>query len=196
MRRILSPRTPEQTTRLARVNLSGRWENLGSDWSLSYRVDNSRTEVMDAQVVYVGENQGDYNQDGAYVGNEQGDYNFVMVGTDSLVATTGVEADLHWRQGFSFLGADRWYGAWSSLTMAAIEGRSTTEDVGGLLALRPGVLFDRETTVLGDVNFSEELNLLQHLRTGGSAGQVRLPAGSRPPVRRPSPKTASIASGS
>ncbi len=165
LRRILSPGQAEQTTRLARLDLSGQWDRTGSDWSLGYRVDNSRTEVLDRQVVFVGESQGDYNQDGDFVGNNLGDHDMVLAGTDSLVATTAVLADLNWRQDFKFLGGKRWYGAWNSLTVAAIEGRSTTDDIAGLLALDPAVLFDNETTVLGDLRFTEELTFLQHLKT-------------------------------
>jgi hypothetical protein len=165
MRRVLSPDLPEQTTRLGRVNLSGDWRESASTWSLGYRVDNSRTEVLDRQVVYVGESQGDYNQDGDFVGRGQGDYNMVLVGTDSLVATTAVVADVNWRQGFDFLASERWYASWNALTLAAVEGRSTTDDIGGLLRLDPSVLFAEESTVLGDFTFSEELTFLQHIPT-------------------------------
>ncbi|MEN8006431.1 MAG: hypothetical protein ABFS42_05415 [Candidatus Krumholzibacteriota bacterium] len=164
-RRILQPDQPEQTTRLARLNLSGDWDRIFSDWALGYRVDNSRTAVLDRQILFVGEGQGDYNQDGEFVGKGQGAYTVILAATDSLVATTSVRADLNWRQGFRFLGADRWYGAWSSLVLASVEGRSTTEDIGGLLALDPKVLFDPSTTVLGDLIYTHELTFLQNVRT-------------------------------
>ncbi len=164
MRRILAPGLPEQTTRLARITLSGAWQKTATTWSLGYKVENSRTEVLDRQVVFVGQGQGDYNQDGDYLGQGQGDHNMVLAGTDSLVATTAVLADLNWRQGFGFLGKDRWYGSWSVMTLAAVEGRSTTEDVGSLLALNRSSLFDGDHTVLGDVHLTEELQLLQHMQ--------------------------------
>jgi len=119
----------------------------------------------------VGEGVGDYNQDGEYVGAGQGDYTLVFAGTDSLVATTAIEADLHWRQGFKWLGADRWYGAWSSLALASIGSRSTTDEVGRLLALDPAVLFDPDHTVLADLTYTHELTLLQHLRTWDLRGK-------------------------
>ena len=165
LRRVTAPGAAEQTTRLGRLNLSADWPRAVSSWSLGYRLDNSRTEVLDRQVVFVGESQGDFNQDGDFVGQGQGDFNMVLVGTDSLVATTAVVADLNLRQGFAWLGADRWYGAWNALTLASVEARSTTDDVGGLLALDPGVIFADSTTVLGDFNFSEELTFLQHVPT-------------------------------
>jgi len=165
IRRILSPVTPEQTTRLARINLAGDWKATASTWSLGYKVDNSRTEVLDRQIVFVGENQGDYNQEGIFVGSGRGDYNVILAGTDSLVATTAVIADLNWRQGFSFLGEGRWYSSWNALTLAGVEGRSTTDDISGLLGLDPAVLFADSTTVLGDFHFSEELAFLQHVKT-------------------------------
>jgi hypothetical protein len=98
------------------------------------------------------------------VGPGQGDHDLALAATDSLVATTSVLADLQWRQGFDFLGKERWYGGWSFLTVAQAEGRNTTDDVGGLLTLDPDVLFDRETAVLGDVTWRQELALLEHLK--------------------------------
>lgn len=165
LRRVFQANRPEQNTRLARLQLSGNWAKTKSDWSLGYRVDNSRTEVFDRQVVFVGDRQGDYNLDGDYLGPGLGDFNVIMAGTDSLVATTRVQVDLQLRQGFGFLGADRWYGAWSSMTVGSIQGRSTTDEVGKLLVLDQSVLFDRENTVLADVIFSEELIFLQHMKT-------------------------------
>ncbi len=165
LREVKQPGGEDETTRLGRFNLAGRWARTATDWSLGYRVENSRAEVLDRQLVFVGEGQGDYNEDGAFVGEGQGDYTLALARTDSLVATTGVVADLNWRQGFRFLGDKKWYGAWTAMTLAAIESRSTTDDVGGLLALDPAVIFDKNTAVLGDLNFSEELIFLQHLRT-------------------------------
>ncbi|MBE0564706.1 MAG: hypothetical protein IH621_02010, partial [Krumholzibacteria bacterium] len=165
LRRTEQPDGTEESTRLARVDLAGIWARTASDWALGYRVDNSRSEVLTRQILFVGEGQGDYDADGDYLGPDQGDYDVALAGTDSLVATTGVRAELHWRQGFRFLGADRWYGAWSVQTTGSVEGRSTTDDVGGLLALRPEVLFDPERAVLADVSLGEEVALLQHLRT-------------------------------
>jgi hypothetical protein len=164
-RSILQPDLDDQTTRLARLDLSGDWEKIFSDWSIGYRVDNSRAAVLDRQVLFVGEGLGDYNQDGEFVGKGQGDYTVVLAATDSLVSTTSVRADLNWRQGFQFLGAKRWYGAWTSLSLVSVESRSTTDDIEGLLLLDPSVLFDSATTVLGDLIYTQELTFLQHVRT-------------------------------
>ena len=161
-RAVERPGGPGETTRLARIDLGGRWERTASDWSLGYRVDNSRTEVLDRQITFVGERQGDFDEDGRYVGDGLGAYDMVLAGTDSTVATTAVRGDLRWRQGFAFLGRNRWYGAWSTQAVASLEGRSTTDDVGGLLALDPAVVFDGRTAVLGDLNWTQELSLLEH----------------------------------
>ena len=160
--RSSGPDGPDETTRLARLDLAGRWDRTASDWSLGYRVDNSRTEVLDRQIVFVGESQGDFNEDGDFVGDDQGAYDVVLAGTDSLVATTAVRGDLRWRQGFAFLGARSWYGGWSTQTVASLEGRSTTDQVGRLLVLDPAVVFDNDAAVLGDLNFTQEISLLEH----------------------------------
>lgn len=161
-RRSEQPAGPVESTRLARLDLAGRWERTGSDWSLGYRVDNSRSEVLDRQIVFVGDQQGDFDEDGDYVGQDLGDYDVVLAGTDSLVATTAVRGDLRWRQSFAFLGRENWYGGWSTQTTASLEGRSTTDRIGRLLALDPAVIFDGRTAVLGDLNVAQEISLLEH----------------------------------
>ncbi len=162
LRRILRPDLPEQTTRLGQAVLAGKWARTLTDFSLGYRVDNSRTEVLDRQIVFVGDRQGDYDQDGQFLGQDLGAYDMVLAGTDSLVATTAVKADLNWRQGFGFLGRERWYGAWSVFTLASVEGRSTTDDISRLLALDPRLILADSTTVLGDVTMSQEWTFLQN----------------------------------
>ncbi|MFN2370560.1 MAG: hypothetical protein ABR506_05315 [Candidatus Krumholzibacteriia bacterium] len=172
LRRTERPRGATESTRLARLDLSGVWARTASDWSLGYRVDNSRAEVLTRQILFVGEGQGNYDADGDYLGPGQGDHDVALAGTDSLVATTAVRADLHWRQGFRFLGPERWYGAWTVTTTGGVEGRSTTDDVGGLLALRPRVLFDRDEAVLTDIVLAQEVAVLQHLRTIDLRGKL------------------------
>jgi hypothetical protein len=164
VREVRRPDGQDETTRLARVELVGAWADLGSDWSLGYSVDNSRTEVLARQVVYVGENQGRYDEQGNFVGDGRGDYDVILAGTDSLVATTAVRTDLSWRQDFAALGRDRLWGAWTSTTRLGVEARSRTDDIGGLLRLDPAVVFDPTATVLGRVDLSEEVALLRHLR--------------------------------
>lgn len=163
-RRTLRPDGTEESTRLGRLDLSGAWPRLQTDWSVGYRVDNSRARVLDRQIVYVGTRQGDYDQDGNYLGIDQGEYDVILAATDSLVATTAVQTDVRWRQGFGFLGKDRWTGAWTAVTHATVSGRSTTEQVGDLLTLQRATLFDRDHTVLTEVRFAEELILMQHLK--------------------------------
>lgn len=150
----------EQSARLAKVALAGAWPRLGSDWSLQYGIDNSRTEVLDRQVVFVGERQGDYDQGGGFVGRNLGDFNVIYAGTDSLVATTEVTGDLTWRQGLAWLGGPAAAGRWSLLTQAAARGRSRAADVGPLLRLAPDALFDPAQTVLGEVTLRQELSAL------------------------------------
>ncbi len=164
VREVRRPDAADETTRLGRLEVAGRWARLGSDWSLGYTVDNSRAEVLARQVVYVGEGQGRYDENGNFVGEGRGDYELLLAGTDSLIATTSVRADLNWRQDFGALGKDRLWGAWQSETRLGAEARSRTRDVGRLLRLDPGAIFDEQDAVLGRVDLSEELTLLRHLR--------------------------------
>lgn len=162
LRKVTRPGMADETARLGKLDLAGAWPSLGSDWSAGYGVDNSRAEVLQRQVVFVGEHQGNYNEVGEFVGIEQGAYNVVLAGTDSLVATTGVTADLSWRQDLRVVG--------NSVTRLGVQSRSRTDDVGGLLRLAPDALFDRASVVLAEFHASEELNLLR----GVQAWDLRL----------------------
>jgi hypothetical protein len=164
VRDVIVPGGADLTTRLAKVQLSGRWDRTGSDWGLIYGIDNSRTEVLDRQVVYIGERQGDYNQNGDFVGHQLGDFNVVTVGTDSLVATTEVTADFTWRQNFNFLGRDRIWGAWQTFTRVTARSRSRTDDVERLLRFAEDTIFDGDDTVLGELALRQEATLLRHLQ--------------------------------
>ncbi len=163
VRNVVVPGGADLTTRLAKLQLSGRWDRTGSDWGLTYGVDNSRTEVLDRQVVFVGQRQGDYNQNGDFVGHDLGDFNVVTVGTDSLVATTEVSADLTWRQDYAFLGRDTAWGSWQTFTRVTARSRSRTDDVGRLLRFAPDTIFDEDDSVLGEVTLRQEATFLRHL---------------------------------
>ncbi len=177
LRRVEVPDGPDLTTRLARIDLHGRWERTGSDWGLVYAVDSSRSEVLDRQILFVGLRQGDYDQSGAFVGYDLGDFDVVTVGTDSLIATTEVSADLSWRQDFAVLGKDRVWGAWQSVTRATVRGRSRTDDVGGLMRLAPARILDEQDTVLGEISLRQELWLLRHLRRWDLRGRFEFDEG-------------------
>jgi len=177
LRRVEVPDGQDLTTRLARVDLHGRWDRAGSDWGLVYAVDSSRSEVLDRQILFVGLRQGDYDQSGAFVGYDLGDFDVVTVGTDSLVATTEVSADLSWRQDFAMLGKDRLWGAWQSVTRATVRGRSRTDDVGGLMRLDPARILDEQDTVLGEVSLRQDLWLLRHLKRWDLRGRFEFDEG-------------------
>lgn len=164
LRTIVAPDLPDQTTRLAKATLNGNWLSLGSDWSLGYSVDNSRTQVLARRIIFVGQRQGDYDEVGNFVGRNNGDYTVAIAGTDSLVVTTTVKADLDWRQDFGFLGRDRIWGAWTSRTDVAVTASSRSDDINALLRLDPEVVFDEDEAVLGQVSLQEEIALLRHWR--------------------------------
>jgi hypothetical protein len=164
VREVRRPGGQDETTRLGRLEIAGSWPGLGSEWNLGYSLDNSRTEVLAREIVFVGTNEGRYDEAGNFVGDGRGDYDLILAGTDSLVATTAVRADLSWRQDFALLGAERLWGAWISQTQLGVEARSRTDDIGSLLLLRPSVVLDEDQAVLGRIDLTQEVTLLRHLR--------------------------------
>jgi hypothetical protein len=155
---VSGPADQIQTTRLGKLNLSGTWPRSGSEWSIIYGIDNSRAVVLDRQIVFVGQNQGDYDQAGNFVGHKQGDFNVLYAATDSLIATTEVNGDLTWRQDYSRLPWLSGRGRVATTTHLAARGRSRAEEVGPLLRFAPSALFEGEAAVLGEVNWQQELS--------------------------------------
>lgn len=150
----------DEDARLGRLRARRSAFSGAAELDLQYRVGSERSRVLGRQVVFVGFNQGDFDAEGNPVGPRQGDYNVVFTPTDSTVASTevGVEGQLDLR-----LPGAWWEGARSSTRLSLLE-QSTTDDVGALLRLDPGQLREPGTTLLGEQQLRQELQLLRDLQ--------------------------------
>jgi hypothetical protein len=117
--------------------------------------------MLERQIVFVGEQQGNFDAEGNAVGQRQGDYNVVYLPSDSLAAATDVELTGK----LDVTPPARVLGGVSSSTLFSIQERSTAGDVGDVMLLRPWVLRQPGTTLLGEERLREELVLLRGLRS-------------------------------
>lgn len=160
LRRAQLPSGDEERTRLGRLLLSRRPADAIVGADLEYRAGTDRTRVLERQIVFVGESQGNFDAEGNPVGQRQGDYNVVYLPSDSLAAATDVELTGK----LDVTPPVRLLGGVSSSTLLSIQERSTASDVGDVLRLRPWVLRQPGTTLLGEERLREELVLLRGLR--------------------------------
>ena len=151
----------KESTRLARIGLGFRPTDRLFGADLDYRAGNDRSRVIQRTTIFVGEGQGDYDQEGNRIGRNLGDYNVVFSPSDSLIAATDVElaakVDAEWRdaplvKGISFNG------------LYKVSERSRSEDVGGVLRLKPSLLRQPDTTIFGEEHVRGDFVLLRRVR--------------------------------
>ena len=151
----------DETTRLGRLGLGWRpaGRSIGAD--LEYRAGNDRSRVIQRKIVFVGERQGDYDQEGNRLGKNLGDYSVIFSAGDSLTAAVDVRLaskfDLQWLSaplvgGLSFNG------------QFTVEERSQSDDIRRVLTLDPGVLRNAATTIFGQQVVRADLTLLRRNR--------------------------------
>ncbi len=153
----------DESTRLGRIALGWRPLNsmIGAD--IDYRAGNDRSRVIERKIIFVGERQGDYDQEGNRLGRNLGDYNVIFTAGDSLVSAIDVKLnskfDAQWPSapvvgGLSFNG------------QFSVEERSQSDDLRGVLTLDPKILRNAETTIFGQQHTRADLTLLRsHRRT-------------------------------
>ncbi len=152
----------KESTRLGRIGLGYRPAGKLYGADLDYRAGNDRSRVIERTTIFVGEGQGDYDQEGNRIGRNLGDYNVVFSPSDSLIAATDVElsakVDAEWRAaplvgGISFNG------------LYKVSERSQSDDVGGVLLLERSLLRQPDTTIFGEEHVRGDFVLLRHVRS-------------------------------
>jgi hypothetical protein len=133
---------------------------------LSYEINRTRERTLQKAVVFVGENQGSFNQAGEEVGKNRGDYNVVFLPGEDRLPVREVKADLHLgfedREARASGGLRSWLRANASLNqyLSVVE-RSTTDRTLELYLLNPSLLQRNDVTVFGRVYFRQDLRLLR-----------------------------------
>jgi len=154
---------------LARVRARDAWERAGLAADVSYRLSSGEERTRERAVIFVGESQGDYDQDGREVGQKRGDYmllylpgeNGESVHTVELTmqasAGGGVRGLVGERGGEGFLAALRREVSLDH-SFSVLE-KSRTDDLFGLYTLRPSLLQRSDVSVYGVTRLREELGL-------------------------------------
>jgi len=159
---------------LARVRWRDAWfGSVSSD--AGYRISSGVDRQLEKAVVFVGENEGDYDENGNEVGQNRGDYMVIYLPAEDVLAVRTVE--LTWRlsagRGIRGLTVPGRAGGslWDSIRrnvsvdhfFSVIE-KSRTGDLARLYTLDPGLLQRDDLTLYGKNSLRQEWNLLQDVR--------------------------------
>ena len=137
-------------TRLTWLARPGSWGGEGL-----YRLGSQRQRLRQSRLVFVGEGQGDLNEDGVFVGQGEGDYRRLFLLADEALRTLdlGIEARVVHEEdrGGSIL---RRIG---SETRLSLREQTRSEDIWGLARLDPALFQDEGRTLLGSLELRQEL---------------------------------------
>ena len=166
----------EETGETARHDL-GRLRYRDAWWAgavtndISYRISSGVDRKLEKAVVYVGENQGDYDEEGNEVGQNRGDYTIIFLPAEDAVPVRTVE--LSWRlsigsgvRGLSLIpSADTGLWQWIRRNISvdnffSVVERSRTDELARLYLLDPSIMQRDQWTLFGKNSFRTEWGFL------------------------------------
>ncbi len=158
------------TNDLARFRYRDVWESIEMASDIGYRITSGVERRREKTVIFVGENQGDYDSEGREVGQNRGDYMVLYLPSQELEPLRSVE--LSWR--LSFGGGVR--GVRAAVRNDGIMGKirrnvscdnfvsvvekSRTDELFELYTLQPSILQRNGVTIYGLNSLRSEWNLL------------------------------------
>ena len=156
---------------LGRLRYRDAWWAGSVTNDMSYRISSGVDRKLEKAVVYVGENRGDYDEEGSEVGQNRGDYMVIFLPAEDAVPVRTVE--LSWRlsigsgvRGLSLMtshdtGTWQWIRRNISVdNFFSVVERSSTDELARLYLLDPSFLQRDEWTIYGKNSFRSEWGFL------------------------------------
>ena len=154
---------------LARLRGRDVWEQAGMAADVAYRIGSGEERTRQRGVVFVGENQGDYDKEGREVGQKRGDYMLIYLPGADKESVRTVELSMQVSAGAGVRGISGEKGTGSLLGKLkrgisldhffSVLEKSRTGDLFGLYTLRPALLQRDDVTVYGINKLREECTL-------------------------------------
>jgi hypothetical protein len=159
---------------LARLRARDSWEKAGLAADLSYRLSAGEERTRQRAIIFVGENQGDYDKEGREVGQKRGDYLILYLpgGDTEPVRTVEFAMQVSFGGGVRGLSGETGDGSFFGKikrevsldhSFTVVE-NSRTGDLAGLYLLRPSLLQRDDATVYGVNKLREECTLFNSSR--------------------------------
>lgn len=163
------------TSDLARVRYRDSWLDGSLTSDIGYRLSSGVDRRVEKAVVFVGENEGDYDESGNEVGQNRGDYMVIYLPAEDVLPVRSVE--LTWRlsagNGVRAIGtADGEGGGWWGIVRRnvsvdhffSVTERSTTDELLRFYTLDPTILQRDDVTLYGRYAVRQEWSLLGDVR--------------------------------
>ena len=166
----------DETSRYSLARFRGRdsWEKAGVAADVSYRLSAGQERTREKAVVFVGENQGDYDREGREVGQKRGDYMLIFIPGGDLEPVRSVELSVQVSAGAGVRGlvGERESGGFFGRLRREVSldhffsvlEKSRTGDLVGLYTLKPSLLQRNDLTVYGVNKLREECTLFNSSR--------------------------------
>jgi hypothetical protein len=165
----------DETSRYNLVRFRGRdsWEAAGIAADVSYRVSSAQERTRERTIIFVGENQGDYDKEGREVGQKRGDYMLLYIpgGDMEPVRTVELSTQVSAGAGVRGIGGENDGGIFGRLRREvsldhffSVLEKSRTNDLLGLYLLKPSLLQRNDLTVYGVNKLREECTLFNSSR--------------------------------
>ncbi|UCF06744.1 MAG: hypothetical protein JSV33_06880 [bacterium] len=159
---------------LARLRYRDSWERAGVTTDLGYRISAGEDRRLEKAVIFVGENQGDYDSEGREVGQKRGDYMVLYLpgGDTERVRTVEATWRLSFGRGLRGLqggeGGSGWY-SWIRRNVSldnffSVTERSRTDDLVGLYTLKPELLQRDDVTIYGVNKLRQEWSFFNDVK--------------------------------
>jgi hypothetical protein len=159
---------------LARLRYREAWDAAGLANDVSYRITSGEERRREKTVIYVGENQGDYDSEGREVGQKRGDYMILYLPGEESESLRTVEMTWRLSIGTGVRGVksgqdeDGWFGAIrrnvSCDNFLSVVEQSKTDDIASLYAMSPSLLQRDDLTIYGMNRVRSEWKLLNELK--------------------------------
>jgi len=159
---------------LARLRYRETWDAAGLANDMSYRITSGEERRREKTVIFVGENQGDYDSEGREVGQKRGDYMILYLPGEESEALRTVE--MTWRlsvgtgvRGVESVATDGgWFAALrrnvSCDNFFSVLEQSKTDDIASLYTLSPSLLQRDDLTIYGINKVRSEWKLLNDVK--------------------------------
>lgn len=153
---------------LARVRYRDSWEPAGLATDIGYRISSGEERTRERTVIFVGENQGDYDREGREVGQKRGDYMLLYLPGEEREAVRTVELSFRLSMGGGVRGLEAGGGDGGFLGRLrrnvsfdhffSVVERSRTDDLFGLYTLSPPLMQRDGLTLYGVNKLRQEWN--------------------------------------
>ncbi len=159
---------------LARIRFRDSWGKAGLTNDIGYRISSGEDRRLEKAVIFVGENEGDYDGEGREVGQKRGDYMVLYLPASEVEAVRTVELTWRLSLGSGVRGIDSGQGRGGLFGIIkknvsvdnffSVEEKSSSGELMRLYLLDPSIMQRDDLTLYGKNSLRQEWSFLNDVR--------------------------------